>query len=54
LLGNSDPVINGGGYDLGNAIERQITVLLYQFNESALAEFSEIVFRFGHAVAVCE
>src|SRR5260370_3815344 len=54
LLGSGNPIVNRRGNDFRNAIERQITILLHEFNQPSLAKFSEIIFGLGDAVTVCE
>ena len=53
LLGNTDPVIDGGGtaFVMRSSGRARFSCTS---SMSLLAEFSEIVFWFGHAVAVCE
>ena len=52
LLVGADPVVDGGGHDLADPRQRQIAILPYQVDQPLFAEFTKIVFRFGHAVAV--
>src|SRR3954469_20311424 len=50
----ADPVIDGCGYDLPDLGEGQVTVIAHQVDQALLAEFSKIIFRLGHSVAVCD
>src|ERR1017187_9719002 len=48
----ADPVIDRHGYDLTDLGQRQVPVLADQVDQALLAEFAEIIFWFGDAIAV--
>src|SRR5207247_3873503 len=54
LLVGTDPIIYGSGYNFADSRQRQVPVLLHQFDEPSLAEFAKVVFWLGHPVAVRE
>src|SRR5437868_1431127 len=54
LLLATDPIVHGGGQELGDTRQRQVAMIAHQLDEAGLAELPEIVFRLGDAVAVGE
>ena len=52
LFVGADPVGNGAGHDFADPRQGLVAMLPNQINQPLLAEFTEIIFRFGHAVTV--
>src|SRR5579863_62251 len=48
----ADPVVYGGSYDLTDLRQVKSAVLADQIDQALLAEFAEVIFRFGDPVAV--
>src|ERR1019366_9224928 len=47
----ADPVLDRGGDNFGDALERQMAIRTHQLEQPFLAKLAIIVFRFGYAVS---
>lgn len=51
LFVGADPVVDRSGYDFADPGKRLEAMLPYQVDQALFAEFSEVIFRLGHAIA---